>query len=112
MSKQLTGFFGSFTVLQGAARELWLTFAIKFLIVAAYKITTLTIVRWLSSDLGMSDQRALAMVLAWAMTMMVTTLLVGSLTDALGLRRTFFLGVWICLIARAVMALSPSNGWH
>ncbi|MEI9894555.1 MAG: MFS transporter [Chthoniobacter sp.] len=39
--------------------------------------------------------------------MIVTTLVVGSLTDALGLRRTFFLGVGICLFARAIMALCP-----
>jgi MFS family permease len=107
MSKPLTKFFGSFAVLRGAAPELWITFAVKFLIVAAYKVSTLTIVRWLSKDLGMSDQTAQATVFGWAVTMMVVTLLVGSLTDALGLRRTFFLGVWICLIARAVMALSP-----
>lgn len=103
----LIRFFGSFTVFKGAARELWLTFIIKFLIVAAFQISALTLVRWLSKDLGMSDQGAQGMVLAWAITMIVITLLVGSLTDALGLRRTFFLGVWICLIARAVMALAP-----
>jgi MFS family permease len=32
--------------------------------------------------------------------------LVGSLTDAIGLRRTFFLGVWICIVARAVMVFT------
>ena len=106
MSKQFTRFLGSFTVLQGAARELWLTFGIKFLIVAAYKVTFVTVVRWLSSDLGMSDQKALAVAGGWGLTMMIATLLVGSLTDALGLRRTFFLGVGICLIARAVMAFA------
>jgi len=104
-SRKLAGFFGSFGVLGGAARELWLTFLIKFLIVAAYEITFVTIVLWLSSDLGMNDQTALAVAGAWGLTMMGATLLVGSLTDALGLRRTFFLGVWICLIARAIMAL-------
>ncbi len=107
MSKKLIAFFSSFTVLKGAARELWLTFLIKFLIIAAYQVSAVTLVRWLSSDLGMSDQGAQGMVLAWAITMIVVTLLVGSLTDALGLRRTFFLGVWICVIARAVMALAP-----
>src|SRR5580658_9238765 len=85
---RLARFFGSFTVMGGATRELWLTFAIKFLIVAAYKVTTLTLVRWLSYDLGMSDQAALAMVGAWGLVMMGVTLLVGSLTDVLGLRRT------------------------
>lgn len=107
MSQPLLRFFNSFTVLKNAARELWLTFIIKFLIVAAYQVSVLTIVRWLSHDFGMSDQGAQGMVLAWAITMIVITLLVGSLTDALGLRKTFFLGVFLCLIARLVMALSP-----
>src|SRR5262249_6586029 len=65
--------------------------------------------RWLSSDLGMSDQVALGWAGAWGLTMMGCTLLVGSLTDALGLRRTFFLGVWICLIARAFMAFATAK---
>jgi MFS family permease len=38
--------------------------------------------------------------------MTVFTLLAGSVTDALGLRRTFFLGVFVCLFARAVMVLT------
>jgi MFS family permease len=38
--------------------------------------------------------------------MTVAIVLVGSLTDALGLRRTFFLGIWICIFARAVMAFT------
>ncbi len=105
MLKKLTAFFGSFTVLRGAARELWLTFALKFLIVAAYAVTTSTIVPWLSHDLGMNDQEALALVTAWSIVITIVTLLAGSLTDALGLRRTFFLGVGICVVARAVMAL-------
>jgi MFS family permease len=107
---QAAGFLGKFTVLQGAARELWLTFAVKFLAVAAYAVTNLTLKLWLSSEFGYSDQQALALVLGWSLTMTVVTLLVGSLTDALGLRRTFFLGVWVCLFARLVMALA-TNRW-
>ena len=81
-AERRTGFFGSFTVLNGAARELWLTFAIKFLIVAAFQVSAVTLVRWLSKDLGMSDQGAQGMVLAWAITMIVVTLLVGALYGA------------------------------
>ena len=33
-----TSFLGKFTVLQGAARELWLTFAVKLLSISALKI--------------------------------------------------------------------------
>ena len=79
-----TGFLGKFTVLKGAARELWLTFVVKLLVIAAYALTNLTIVLWLSSEFGYRDQKALGMVAFWSLSMTVVTLLVGPLTDALG----------------------------
>src|SRR5437870_6090292 len=103
----LRGFLAKFTVLKGAQRELWLTFLIKFLIYTAYSVTNKTMVLWLSKDLGFNDQAAGALVgWVWAPAMTVFTLLAGSLTDAIGLRRTFFLGVVICTFARSVMILS------
>ena len=103
----LRGFFAKFTVLGGAQRELWLTFVIKLLIISAYSVTNKTLILWLSSDLGFSDQAAGALVgWVWAPAMTVFTLLAGSLTDALGLRRTFFFGVFVCLVARAVMVFT------
>jgi MFS family permease len=100
----LRGFFGKFTVILGARRELWLTFLLKFLIYTAYSITNKTMVLWLSRDLGFSDQAAAAIYgWGWALAMTVFTLLAGSLTDAIGLKRTFYLGVAICTVARAVM---------
>jgi len=100
----LRGFIAKFNVLRGAQRELWLTFLIKFLIYTAYSVTNKTMVLWLSKDLGFSDQAAGALVgWVWAPAMTVFTLLAGSLTDAIGLRRTFFLGVTICTFARSVM---------
>ena len=103
----LHGFLAKFTVLKGAQRELWLTFLIKFLIYTAYSVTNKTMVLWLSKDLGFSDQAAGAVVgWAWAPAMTVFTLLAGSLTDAIGLRRTFFLGVAICTVARSVMVVT------
>lgn len=101
-------FLGKFTVLNGAARELWLTFAVKLLNFAAYMVTNLTLKRWLSTEFGYSDQQALGLVAAWSISMTCVTLLVGALTDAIGLRKTFFLGIWICLFARAVMVFAPT----
>ena len=45
-------FIGKFTVLKGAARELWLMFAVKLLVIAAYAVTNSALVLWLTSDLG------------------------------------------------------------
>jgi MFS family permease len=103
----LRGFAAKFTVLKGARRELWLTFVIKFLIYTAYSVTNKTLILWLSKDLGFSDQAASALVgWVWAPAMTVFTLLAGSLTDAIGLRRTFFLGAAVCTFARSVMILT------
>src|SRR5437763_16323598 len=105
----LSGFIAKFTVLKGARRELLLTFLIKFLIYTAYSVTNKTMVLWLSKDLGFNDQAAGAIVgWVWAPAMTVFTLLAGSLTDAIGLRRTFFLGVAICTVARSVMVTTTN----
>jgi MFS family permease len=108
-ARGVSGFISKFTVLKGAQRELWLTFLIKFLLYTAYSITNKTMVLWLSKDLGFSDQASGALVgWFWAPAMTVFTLLAGSLTDAIGLRRTFFLGVGICTIARSVMVVTTT----
>ena len=101
-------FIGKFTVLKGAAPELWLSLALKLLNFAAYAVTNLTLKRWLSTEFGYSDQQALGIVAAWSISMTIVTLLVGALTDAIGLRKTFFLGCWICIVARAIMVMAPS----
>jgi len=106
----LLGFFAKFAVLKNAQRELWLVFVIKFLMVGAYGLSNMTIKLWLSSDLGYGDTAALRIVGAWSLSMTAFTLLVGSLTDAIGLRRTFFLGAWVCVVARTVMGLAHHKG--
>src|SRR6266404_76690 len=105
----MSGFIAKFTVIKSARRELWLTFLIKLLIYTAYSITNKTIFFWLSKDLGFSDQASTALVgWVWAPAMTIFTLLAGSLTDAIGLRRTFFLGVAICTVARSFMVVTTT----
>jgi MFS family permease len=108
-ARGLAAFIGKFTIIFGARRELWLTFLLKFLIFTAYSVTNKTMILWLSRDLGFSDQAAGAIVgWGWAPAMTVFTLLAGSLTDAIGLKRTFYLGVAICTAARAVMVTTTA----
>jgi MFS family permease len=101
-----TGFFSRFTVLGGAVRELWLVFGTKLLTILAYGVMNSTLVLWLSSDLGYSDMSAGNVVAMWSALMTLTTVLVGSLVDAIGLRKAFLLGAGICLVARGVMTFT------
>lgn len=102
-------FVAKFTVLRGATRELWITFAVKLLGILAYSVANSTLVLWLSYDLGYSDVKAGALVFGWSALMTFFTVLVGSFTDAIGLRKTFLLGVWICVVARVVMTFATAK---
>ena len=98
-----TSFLGKFLVLRGAVRELWIIFGAKLLAILAYGIMNSTLVLWLSSDLGYSDTRAGFIVTAWSTAMTLFTVMVGSLVDAIGLRKAFLLGFGVCIYSRAVL---------
>jgi MFS family permease len=91
------------TKLEGAPRDLWCTFGLKFFSVVAYKILNVALIAWLAQDLGMGKAAAFSVIGAWGMTMTIATLLSGSLTDAIGIRRTLLFGLGICLVTRVVM---------
>lgn len=93
----------SFLILKGAVRELWIIFGAKVLTILAYGIMNSTLVLWLSSDLGYSDTRAGVVVTVWSTAMTLFTVLVGSLVDAIGLRKSFLLGLGVCIFARGIL---------
>jgi MFS family permease len=109
-ASKLKNFLKKFTVLGTAPRELWIIYAAYILENLAYKVgagSVLTL--WLSSDLGLSDIKAGAMIATWSAIMTLITVMIGSLTDALGIRRTFLLGFGVCLLSRTTMALTVSK---
>jgi MFS family permease len=104
---KLKRFSQKFLVLASAPRELWIIYAAYILENLAYKVGAAGVLPlWLSSDLGYGDVTAGAMIAGWSMTMTLITVMIGSLTDAVGIRRTFLLGFVICLASRIVMTLS------
>jgi dipeptide/tripeptide permease len=103
------GFIQRFTILKTAVRELWITFGLKFFALLSYSLMNRTIIFWLQSDLGYGDKAAGSVVATWSAIMTFVTVLVGSFTDAVGLRQTFLLGAAVCMAARLVMttAVNP-----
>ena len=102
-------FLSRFTVLRGAVRELWIVFAAKLLTILAYAIMNSTLVLWLSSDLGYNDTNAGYLVALWSSVMTMCVVMVGSLTDAIGLRRTFLIGLWMAIGARILMTVTTNH---
>lgn len=101
-------FLTQFTVLFGAVRELWIIFGVKLIGILAYSVLNSSLVLWLSADLGYDDRHAGYIVAAWSTVMTLFTVLVGSLTDAVGLRKTILVGLYLCVGARAVMTFSAT----
>ena len=98
------------TCLRSAPRELWIIYAAYVLENIAYKCGAGNVIRlWLHSDLGFSHMKASGWIATWSAIMTLITVLVGSLTDAMGIRRTFLLGFFVCLVARCVMFLTISR---
>ena len=93
-------------VLRGAPRELWVIYLVKVLEIAAYGLMTGTVVLWLSADLGFSDAAAGDVYTWWSSITTVAVLLVGALTDNIGIKRSFLLGFWICVVTRTVLVAS------
>jgi MFS family permease len=98
---------GKFTCLRTAPRELWLIYAAYIMENLAYKVgAAMVLTLWLSADLGFGDESAGGMIAVWSAIMTLITVLIGPLTDALGIRKTFLMGFWISLVSRIVMTLS------
>lgn len=96
--------------LRGAPREMGIAFGLKFFSVTAYKILNFSVSMWLIKDLGFSTADSGYIIMGWGVFMALATIVSGSLTDALGLRRTLFLGVTICALTRIVMVFA-GNPW-
>lgn len=98
-------FIGKFLVLKGAMRELWLIFGTKVLTITAYALVgTSTLGLWLSSDVGLSDKSAGVVIASWSSVLTIFTVMVGSLVDAIGIRKSLIAGFGLCVIARFVMS--------
>ena len=99
-------FIDRFLVLKGAVRELWVVYGVKPFAILAYSLVNSTLVLWLSSDLHLSDLKAGLVVSYWSSVMTLVTVMVGSLADAIGIRKAFLLGLGFCVFSRAVMTFS------
>lgn len=99
-------FIGRFMVLKGSVRELWIIFATKIMTILAYALVNSVLVLWLSSDLKFSDTSAGFVIASWSIILTTFTVMVGSLVDAVGIRRSLIVGFGLAALARFVMAFA------
>lgn len=105
----MKSFIAKFTVMRGSPREIWIIYLTKVLEIIAYGLMSSTLVLWLSSDLGYSDTAAGDTIAIWSTVMTLVTVLVGSLVDSIGIKKSFLAGFLLCFGSRAVMTVTSTE---
>ncbi len=93
-------------MLRSAPRELWIILVAYVLENVAYKLSSGSVLPlWLGHQLGMDNDTKGLTIGIWSALLTFFTILVGSFTDVVGIRRTFILGFVVCGLARLGMLL-------
>jgi MFS family permease len=90
-------------------RELWLVYGASIFEYVGVFSFIVTLPLWLSSDFALSDERAGWWAATFATLISLLVLLVGSVADVLGMRRTLVWSFGLCAVTRAAMALAPTE---
>ena len=91
-------------VLKGSIRELWVIFGVKILSIVAYGLANSTLILWLSKDLDYGDVSAGVIVATWSTILTLITVMIGSLVDAIGLKKSLLIGFGFCIFSRGMMS--------
>lgn len=97
-------FIQKFLCLRSAPRELWIILLAYILENVAYKLSTGPVLPlWLAQEIGLDDKSKGLTIGIWSALLTLFTVMVGSFTDAVGIRKTFLIGFLICTVARIFM---------
>lgn len=92
--------------LKDSPREIWVLFSAKLIEYAAYATSNMAFVLYLSKDCGLDDIAAGSYIGVWSTLMTCISILVGSVVDAIGVKKTLVIGMFAMLIGRLIMPFS------
>lgn len=92
--------------LRHSPRELWWLYFSKIIEYGAYGAANTSFVLYLSKDCGLSDIKAGSFIGLWSIGVTMATVLVGSVVDAIGVRKTLLFGTTMLLLGRIVFPLT------
>lgn len=98
-----------FLQLTQCPQEIWYVYGLKFLEATAYFTTSFILVKFLSEEIGMSDQDAGWVYGAWGMMCSVFGMFFGFAIDNLGVRKSLIAGGLILLVSRIVIAFGHTR---
>ena len=107
--KEKTRLVDDLRELMRCPRELWLLYLATLLEYVGVYSFLQTLPLWLSSDFGMTDERAGWWAATFSTLISLFVFMVGSIADAIGVRRTLILSFAFAAITRLGMSLAPTS---
>jgi len=92
--------------LKGSPRELFILFIAKIFEYSAYAAANYSFVLYLSADCGLSDTRAGWFIGIWSMGLTLFAVTIGTVVDAIGVRKTLLTGAVLLVLSRIALPLS------
>ncbi len=96
--------------LKTSPREIWFISISQVTEFTAYSIMLMTLTLWLSSDVGLSDVQAGNYMGYWNLSYTLLIFGVGSLVDAVGVKKVLVIGTVLAIVSRLFLFVS-TNFW-
>lgn len=103
----ITNYFSEFKILKDASREFWLINGVIFFDGLAYFSMVNVLLLFLTNNGGFSDNDAAKWFGIYSMFLTAFVFAVGAICDTIGIRRSFFIGIPLLIIARGVFGFFP-----
>jgi dipeptide/tripeptide permease len=87
-------------------RELFILFITKIIEYAAYGAMNMSFILYLSADCGLGDIAAGSFIGGWSMAVTLTTIFVGAVCDAIGIKKTLLIGTVVLVVSRIIMPVT------
>jgi len=92
--------------LRSSPRDLWLLYGTKILEYSAYAMINMTIALYLTKNFGMGAVAAGTYFSTWSILINIFTIVIGAVTDTIGVKRTLLLGTITLVFTRFILAVS------
>lgn len=107
MISMLKNYFEEFKVLKEVKKDFWFVNAIQFFDGLAYFSMIIVITLYLTKNIGMDDVNSGFWVGVFTLMVSVFIMMVGSICDAIGIKRSYILGFAVLVVTRLGLGVIP-----
>ncbi len=107
MFNAVANYFSEFKVLRNASKDFWLTNALQFFDGLAYFSMITVLALYLTTNCGFNDVNSGAWVGIFTLYITAFIFAVGSICDAIGIKKSLYIGLGLLAVSRLGMGLAP-----